>query len=154
MLTALAACGPLEVGEVSSPITNALRIYMSPTGSDANDGMCAAQSVQCTGPVKTLERVQEIIKLRGLSQDVEVKIAYGVYRGQVVVWDTYSPDHTITFMPSDYNYGMGLEDIQGRPIFTGDTGAARTSWSPRTACPLGSSSTIWRTSERNSMARW
>ncbi len=87
-------------------------VYLSPTGSDANDGLTPG-----TG-VTTLARVQSILQAAKPQTDVEVRIAQGTYASPPMAdWHTYIPGHTISFMPVDYQYGDGIDDIAGRPVF-------------------------------------
>lgn len=86
-----------------------LQIWMSPTGSDSNDGLTAAKAVT------SLARVQAILVARHgtkpWDRDVEVRIAPGRYVGQTVTWTHTSPTRKITFMPA--------ADDKNRPVFDG-----------------------------------
>jgi len=85
------------------------RVYMSPSGSDANSGRSSSS------PVRTLNRVQDIIKAAAPSCPTEVRIRPGTYYGQRVEW-TYVSGHEIKFMPAD---GTKAE----RPVFDGCSSA-------------------------------
>jgi hypothetical protein len=92
-------------------------VYMDPNGNDLNDGTSPAIS-QPSGAVRTLCRVQELLDARtDRTQDVEVRIAQGIYNEPGVRWRHYRPGHTISFIPLDYDPGEGIKDIAGRPIF-------------------------------------
>jgi hypothetical protein len=94
-------------------------LYVSPFGSDMyGDGRCRES------PLATISGAQT--KLQGylptINQHVEIRFLYVPnipYLGQSVVWTHTSPSYTISFMPSDYHYGMGITDIAGRPVFDG-----------------------------------
>jgi len=88
-------------------------VYMSASGSDANDGMTPATGVY------TLKRVQQILKTADPDSDVEVRIQQGTYHAPPLTWD-YTNGHRIAFLPIDYEYGEGREGIADRPVFRGD----------------------------------
>lgn len=98
---------------MSSP-TEPLTIYLSPTGSDINSGLSQATSI------KTLERAEQVINDLDPDSDVEIRVKQGLYTGGQTTWNTFIPDHTISFMPIDYVYGMNSTQFAGRPIFRGD----------------------------------
>jgi len=78
----------------SDPALSRILIYMSPSGNDANDG-------SSDRPVKTLQRVHEILRLRAPEEDVMVRIGsdQGVYYNQTVSWYYYHPEYEIRFEP-------------------------------------------------------
>ncbi|GAA3779992.1 right-handed parallel beta-helix repeat-containing protein [Plantactinospora mayteni] len=87
-------------------------VYMSPTGSDANNGLSP------TTPVVSLVRVQQVLVAAKPTTDVEVRIKQGTYSAPPMHdWRFYVPGHTIWFMPVDYQDGDGLSGIAGRPVF-------------------------------------
>jgi hypothetical protein len=86
-------------------------IYMNAAGDDARDGATAATAV------RSLVRVQQLIAAGPLDLDVEVRIHAGTYVAQGIVWQTYRPGHTISFMPDDYEYGEGAGGIAALPVF-------------------------------------
>lgn len=92
----------------------AFTIYMAPAdsgGSDSNDGLTPATAVT------TLRKVQLILLEHRPDADVEVRIKQGSYIASELHWRFYIPGHTISFMPIDYQYGDGLNDIAGLPVF-------------------------------------
>jgi len=94
------------------------RLYVAHGGNDGADGRWSG------APLATLAGAQARLRsyLPTINRNVEIRIAYDggkAYRGQEVVWSHMSPDHTISFMPSDYGPGMRLSDIAGRPLFDG-----------------------------------
>ena len=103
-------------------------LWVSTSGSDANDGTQAA-------PVLTLARVQNILRDVEPTTDVEVRINQGTYSAPQTTWDFYIPGHTITFMPHDYEYGEGVSGIAGRPVFASSTGVG---WWLNVMLPAGS----------------
>jgi hypothetical protein len=115
--------GDLDVPEEQSlerqvSSTPPLQLYIAHGGSDAADGRSPS------APLRTLEGAQAKLRsyLPAIDRDVEIRIAFDggkPYHGEEVVWTLGSPDHTITFMPSDFHYGMRLGDIKGRPLFDG-----------------------------------
>lgn len=69
------------------------QIYMSPTGSDSASGSISA-------PVKTLSRVQTILKSTQPDAPVDVLIASGTYTNATQIgWNFYN-GHQITFRPA------------------------------------------------------
>jgi hypothetical protein len=90
------------------------QVYLSPTGVDANSGLSVAE------PVRTLTRVQEVLRVAAPTTDVEVRIEQGVYVAPPTTWTFLVPGHTVTFLPIDYEHGGGADDIAGRPVFRGD----------------------------------
>lgn len=98
-----------------SPTTAAeaiFTVHMSPTGSDANDGLTAGTAV------RSLVRVQQVLVARNPQSDVEVRIKQGTYVAAAMHdWRFYVPGHTISFMPIDYEYGEGQSGIAERPVF-------------------------------------
>jgi hypothetical protein len=101
-------------------------VYMAASGSDDNTGTSA------DSPVYSLHRVQDVLVAAKPQTDVEVRIAQGVYSLRPFQdWRFYIPGHTISFMPADYQYGDGINDIAGRPIFRNrvtDTGLLPGYW--------------------------
>jgi hypothetical protein len=133
-LAATVAMALAGVGVAAGPAAAAgvQTIYVSASGSDASTGDTPANAV------KSLARVAQLVLAGPLDQDVEVRVHRGTYVAGGVVWTAYRPGHTISFMPDDYQYGDGLSDIAGRPVFEN----ARASGSNRyltggwfTACP-------------------
>jgi hypothetical protein len=102
----------LALAPAAANAADAFVVYVSPTGSDTNDGLTTATSV------KTLGRVQAILTATAPQADVEVRIKQGTYTTGTIAWHYYIPDHTITFMPIDYQAGDGIGDIAGRPVFS------------------------------------
>ncbi|MEO3924469.1 right-handed parallel beta-helix repeat-containing protein [Micromonosporaceae bacterium B7E4] len=86
-------------------------IYLNAAGDDARDGATPATAV------RSLARVQQLVAAGPLDMDVEVRIHAGTYVAQGIVWQTYRPGHTISFMPDDYEYGEGIGGIAARPVF-------------------------------------
>lgn len=90
-------------------------VYMAPAaagGSDGNSGLTVAE------PVTTLVRVEQILRAFQPDSDVEVRIKQGVYEAPPMQnWRFYAPGHTVSFLPVDYQYGEGYDDIAGRPVF-------------------------------------
>jgi hypothetical protein len=109
----LLALSLVTTGSVVTPQdTPVFTVYMAPTGSDDNAGTSA------TSPVYSLHRVQDLLVAARPQTDVEVRIAQGVYSVRPFQdWHFYISGHTISFMPADYQYGDGINDIAGRPIF-------------------------------------
>jgi hypothetical protein len=104
----------LAVGvPVTSPASAAdvQTIYMNAAGDDTRDGATPATAVT------SLVRVQQLVAAGPPELDVEVRIHAGTYVAQGMVWQTYRPGHTITFMPDDYEYGEGVGGIAALPVF-------------------------------------
>jgi hypothetical protein len=96
-----------------------LLLFVAPDGDDHGDG--SAQQ-----PLATLigaqERLRQIYPSGPLDRNVEVRIAPGIYDAPQVRWDFPSAGHSITFMPRDYQVGMGFDQVKalgGRPVFDG-----------------------------------
>lgn len=89
-------------------------VYMSPSGSDASDGLTVGS------PVRTLARVQDILAAAAPDKPVEVSIDQGTYVAGVTVW-TWFNGYPITFAPDDWDPGEGIDDIAGRPVFRGNS---------------------------------
>lgn len=87
-----------------------LTVWVSAAGSDSNDGTRAS-------PVKTLARVQQILRTAAPDADVEVRIDQGTYLAGTTSWDHYIPGHFITFLPADYEIGGNVDSFAGRPVF-------------------------------------
>jgi Right handed beta helix region len=94
--------------------SGAFHVYLDPAGSDANDGGAPER------PIHSLARAQEVIAAARPKTDVEVRIKQGRYVAPPVKWSTYIPNHTITFLPLDYEFGEGRAGISGLPVFRGD----------------------------------
>lgn len=107
------ACGMLGVTGAAQA-AEVFTIHLSPTGSDSNSGLSAGS------PLKTLARAQVVLAAQAPQSDVEIRIKQGVYVAAPLVWNTYVPGHTITFLPIDYEYGEGIGGIAGRPVFRGN----------------------------------
>lgn len=114
-----AACGTGET---------VFRIYLSATGSDAEDGLRPKEAV------RTLARVQEVLRAHSPHTDVEIRIKRGVYVAPQTTWDFYIPGRSISFLPADYQYGEAASGIVGRPIFRGDGSRG---WWLRAQLPAG-----------------
>nr|WP_198151287.1 right-handed parallel beta-helix repeat-containing protein [Kibdelosporangium sp. MJ126-NF4]CEL14159.1 hypothetical protein [Kibdelosporangium sp. MJ126-NF4] len=112
---ALLAATCLTTGTASA--VDVFTVHMSASGSDSADGLTPATAV------KTLVRVQQVLRDAQPDTDVEVRIKQGTYVSPPMHdWRFYVPGHTVSFMPSDYEYGEGESGIAGRPVFrnTGD----------------------------------
>lgn len=83
-----------------------LNVYMSPSGSDARTGLSSAQAV------KTLARVQAVIRDYAPACPTVVKVGLGSYYGQSANW-TYRSGFEIKFEPAD-GYASKV-----RPVFDG-----------------------------------
>lgn len=110
MVIALTTAG-VAVTASAATAASIQTIYMNAAGSDANTGATPASAV------RSLIRVQELVLAGPLDQDVEVRIHAGTYIAAGLVWTTYRPGRTISFMPDDYEYGEGLSGIAARPVF-------------------------------------
>lgn len=93
--------------DAQSPDT-VFSVYLSPTGSDSNDGLTSAH------PLKTLVGAQAVLQSAGPVSDVDVLIADGTYVADPTAWTFRIPGHSITFEP---------ETVGTQPVFEG-TGAA------------------------------
>ncbi len=112
--------GALELPEKKVASGAPLVLFIAHAGKDSADG----RSPQA--PLATLEGAQARLRtlLPSLDRDVEIRIAHdggAPYKGQEVVWSHFSPSHTISFMPSDYQPGARLKDLAGRPVFDGES---------------------------------
>lgn len=90
---------------------DAFQVFLDPAGSDTNSGLVAS------APVKTLARAQAVLTAAAPETDVEVRIKQGTYTAPTTTWTFIVPGHTVNFMPIDYEYGDGVDDIAGRPVF-------------------------------------
>jgi hypothetical protein len=110
---------------IAPPATAAavFTVYMSATGSDTASGLTLATAV------KTLVRVQEILRTQRPVADVEVRIKQGTYVAPPMQnWRFYVPGRTISFLPVDYEYGEDETGIAGRPIFRNRTDKPEGFW--------------------------
>lgn len=111
----LTGTAPAVSASAAEPAPRAVfTVYMAPSGSggsDADDGMTPQTAVA------TLPRVQEILRARRPSTDVEVRIEQGTYVAPPFhQWRFYVPGHTVSFMPADYVQGEGFPP-GGLPVF-------------------------------------
>lgn len=81
-----------------------LKIHMSPDGNDGNQGLSSAT------PVKTLDRVQNVLRGLNPTRPIEVHIEPGIYYDLTVIWDYYN-EHPITFTAANFS--------TNRPVFDG-----------------------------------
>lgn len=86
-------------------LAESFKVYMSPSGDDANDGL------SLSSPVLTIYRVQKVLLAHRPEVDVEVHISPGTYYDQKVAW-IYTNGHKITFTP------LGFTNV--RPVFDGN----------------------------------
>lgn len=97
--------------------SNVFTLYMAPGGWDEQSGLTA------NAPLRTIAGVHaRLLEYKPvIDQDIEVRIQCGTapYMGQSINWTHTSPEHTISFMPTDYQYGEGIDDILARPVFDG-----------------------------------
>jgi hypothetical protein len=102
-------------GNTNCCSSNAICFYMTPDGSDANDGTSEADGVA------TLSRVQQLIQEYGpINTHIEVRIKKGIYRQAAAVqWTYYTPGYSVSFMPSDYKWGV-WGSFEARPVFSGE----------------------------------
>jgi hypothetical protein len=103
-----------EVGQFVDEVNGPFRVYLAPTGSDANSGLSP------TSAVHTLGRAQAVLQEAAPTTDVEVRIEQGTYAAPPTAWTFLVPGRTVTFLPIDYEYGERSSDIAGRPVFRGD----------------------------------
>jgi hypothetical protein len=92
----------------------AFQVFLDPAGSDTNSGLSAS------APVRTLARAQAVLTAAQPQTDVEVRVRQGTYTAPTTTWTFVVPGHTVNFMPIDYQYGDGVDDIAGRPVFRSD----------------------------------
>lgn len=98
----------------SANAANVFTVYMSPDGSDLNNGLSPQTAIL------SLERAEAILAATDPTTDVEVRISQGIYVAPLTEWRYYIPGKTISFLPIDYEEGDGINDIAGRPIFRSD----------------------------------
>ena len=98
------------LGTIHAAAAQPFRVFLSPEGDDSRDGLASDRSVL------SLARAHEVIvrELTREPKDAEVRIAQGLYAGQVVKWTFFMPDHTITFLPAGDD-----KDEKDRPVFDG-----------------------------------
>lgn len=82
-----------------------LRVYLSPNGSDYNQGLSRS------APIRTLARAQQVLQVYDLKRPIEIHVGQGTYWEQSVEW-TYTNGHSITFTPVDFS--------KDRPVFDGN----------------------------------
>lgn len=111
LVTAVVGLSTCLVTAAPAAAAGVQTIYMNAAGSDTQTGDTPGTAV------KTLARVQQLVAAGPLDQDVEVRVHAGTYIAQGIVWTTYRPGHTISFMPDDYEYGEGLDGIAALPVF-------------------------------------
>ena len=104
----------LSLAAPTAEATEIFAIYLNPNGSDTNDGSTPQAAV------KTLDRAEAILAANDPITDVEIRIAQGLYIAPRTEWRYYIPNHSISFIPADYQAGDGIDDIAGRPIFRSD----------------------------------
>ena len=107
-------------GSASESSAGVFTLYMAPDGNDDCDECGLYPEI----PLETLQGVHAklIERKPTIDRNIEVRIRYDSaqpYQRQTVVWTHTSPSYTISFMPSDYQYGMRISDIAGRPVFDG-----------------------------------
>jgi hypothetical protein len=90
------------------------RVYLDPSGDDANSGRSRDE------PIRSLARAEEILTSIRPRTDVEVRIAQGTYVTPPTTWTFFVPNHTVTFLPVDYEVGGGIDSFAGRPVFRGN----------------------------------
>ena len=119
MVGALLLTGALLTGFTTASAADIFTLYLSPTGSDSNNGL-SPQS-----PLKTLDGAQSVLVAANPNMDVEVRIAAGTYVATAAPkrWEFYIPGHSISFMPATYQYGVKTAWAQ-EPIFHGPDTAA------------------------------
>jgi hypothetical protein len=103
-------------GRVAQERMAVFRVYLSPEGSDGNDGSAPERAV------RSLSAAQRVISADRPRTDVEVRIKQGTYVAPPTYWTTFVPGRTITFLPLDYEFGEERDGISDRPIFRGDGG--------------------------------
>ena len=117
--------GPAPAAHASGAFT----VYLSPNGSDTNDGRSPKS------PLATLDGAQAVLTAANPQSDVEVRIAKGTYvaAGPPQRWRFYVAGHSISFLPETYRAGKPTPMSQ-RPVFHGpDTPA----WWFQAALPAG-----------------
>ncbi|WP_158884843.1 right-handed parallel beta-helix repeat-containing protein [Amycolatopsis anabasis] len=119
VLLAVTSC----VGVGTAQAADVCTVYMAPTGSDGASGLTPAAAV------RSLVRVQEVLRDAKPATDVEVRIEQGTYVAPPMQdWRFYVPGHTISFLPIDYEYGEGEDGIAGRPVFRNLAGKPAGFW--------------------------
>lgn len=104
----------LNVSASSAAQATLFTVYVSPTGSDGNDGRTPESAVA------TLNGAQAVLSAAGPQSDVEVRIAKGTYVADSAParWRFYVPGHSISFMPAAYRAGHATPWSE-RPVFHG-----------------------------------
>lgn len=94
-------------------IDSATSVFMAADGDDRDDGLTPETAV------RTLSRIQEVLAIRRMQQDVRVVIAPGLYVGQTVVWTYVDSRYEINFVSSVYQSGKPVVGVAEWPIFDG-----------------------------------
>lgn len=114
LLVAASDAFPGSVLPKSADQPTVFSVYVSPQGSDENNGRSLATAV------RTLDGAQKVLEAHKPKIDVEVRIAQGTYTAAGTIWRFYVPGHEVSFMPVDYQRGESLSEIGGRPVFVSD----------------------------------
>lgn len=87
-------------------------IYVSTSGSNANDGLSKKKSVH------SLSKAQEILKITKPQKDVEIRIAKGTYYDSNIEWTYHNPNYSVSFLPDSYSIGSSFS-AASMPVFDG-----------------------------------
>lgn len=117
LLTLAATLFLATTGQAASPkapelkVNSDLTFFLAPNGDDGRSGATPAEAV------RTLGRVQELLKARTLKdtdRQIAVKFVPGRYSGLEVTWDYVAPGRTILFEPQNYQRGKSSVFIEGQ----------------------------------------
>ena len=104
----------------TSPIARLRTIWVSPTGDDAGDGTLAK-------PFQSLAAANRLLcavtpDCSGLGNDLEIRLAPGLYPQAYTTWTYSDPDYTTRIVPAGWRQGWRYADMMaagGYPVMDG-----------------------------------
>lgn len=130
----VASAVPERIPNPASGATNTVRVYVSPTGSNGNDGLTEGSAVN------TIARANEVVQAKwdaGLARgDVEVRLTTGIHRANWVSANTWefapAKDKKVYFIPAWYTTEADAKTRPGSdyPYISGQSTSATTALRP------------------------
>src|SRR5262245_51868074 len=116
MVAALAVGGSLVLAPTppAAAADTPFTVYLSPTGSDSNDGRTP------TSALATLDGAQAALVAAAPQTDAGIRIAAGTYVATAAShrWRFYVPGHSVSFLPATYRPDRPTP-LAKRPVFHG-----------------------------------
>jgi hypothetical protein len=114
------ASGPALAAAATRP--GNVTIYLAPASKGGNN---SHTGLTLSSPLLDLATAQKVLQKLNPTGNVTIRIDQGTYVASALTWNFYVPNHTISFMPVNYEVGHGRPP-GGDPVFADTVADAKT----------------------------